>query len=316
MTRRSRIAPLVILTSTIALASLAARTRALQDTPPAFRARVDAVRVDALVTRDARPLAGLTPADFELLDNGVRQSVTYLGVEAVPVNVLLMLDVSQSVAGDRLRSLAAAGRAVVDALRPIDRAAILSFSNAIVERVPLTADRQRLETELDRLSAGGTTSLYDAACAGLLLADSRQARTLLLIFSDGQDSSSWLAPSVVLDTAARSDAVAYAVTTDRADPRWLDRVLADPRRQVSGEWILRSQPSGFLDRLADATAGRVLHAEDRHLAGTFAGIVREFQNRYLLMYVPSGTDERGWHELTVRVRKARATVRARRGYWR
>lgn len=99
-----------------------------QPAPPRFRVAVDAVSVDALVTRGGRPVSGLSANDFEVRDNGVPQQVKVVSVEAVPVNVVLALDVSESVAGERLASLADAGRAAVRGLRAIDRAAILTFS--------------------------------------------------------------------------------------------------------------------------------------------------------------------------------------------
>lgn len=260
---------------------------------PRFRSGAEAVTVDALITSGGRPIAGLRAQDFELLDNGQPQQIALLSVDVVPLRFVLALDLSESVIGDRLSSLLQACRHVIEGMRPIDSAAILTFSHEILERSPLTGDRRRLFDAIGGLTAGGDTSLYDATCAGLQLAPRGDGRTLLLLFSDGIDASSWLEPAAVLDSAARSDVVVYAVSTGPA-------ALTPP----------------FLDRVTASTGGRLLHATDRGIPAKVTEILQEFQNRYLLMYVPSGVETKGWHEITLRVKGRRADVRARRGYTR
>ena len=69
-----------------------------------FSSRIDAVRVDVLVTENGRPVQGLTPDDFEVLDNGVRQRVDLASFEQIPLNVVLALDMSASLPGPAARS--------------------------------------------------------------------------------------------------------------------------------------------------------------------------------------------------------------------
>ena len=80
---------------------------------PTFTTSVEAVYVDVFVTRDGQPVAGLTAKDFEVSDNGVRQDVSLVSVEAVPIVAVMVFDVSASVAGVRLDDLRAAGRALI-----------------------------------------------------------------------------------------------------------------------------------------------------------------------------------------------------------
>ena len=87
------------------------------------------MRVDVLVTENGRPVQGLTPADFEVLDNGVRQKVDLASFEQIPLNVVLALDMSASLQGLRLGHLQTAGRTVLDGLKPGDRAALVAFSH-------------------------------------------------------------------------------------------------------------------------------------------------------------------------------------------
>lgn len=301
------------------LALAAALSDQVQPAPPRFQAGVEVVTVDVLVTSRGRPVTGLNTADFELLDNGVPQRIDSVEIEQIPVNVILALDLSESVSGERLRSLLRACRGVVEAMRAIDRAAILTFSHEIVERVPLTGDRDELLGELNRLTPGGSTSLYDAAYVGFRLSVPGQGRNLLLIFSDGSDSSSWLEPAEVLASSTRSDVVTYAVATQGiAADRPTEALMREPHRGR-----LRRQPTqrpvllhDFLEQITSATGGRLLQAGDGTLPENFVEILREFQTRYLLTYAPREVDHPGWHEIIVRAKVRGAAIRARRGYWR
>src|SRR4051794_32172875 len=94
-------------------ALLVAQTAAPQ-TP--FKSGVEVVELDVSVTRGGVPVAGLTARDFALTDNGAAQDVASVTLEQLPLSVTLVLDTSQSVAGDRLRHLAQAGEGLIAAL--------------------------------------------------------------------------------------------------------------------------------------------------------------------------------------------------------
>ena len=89
------------------------------------------MRVDVLVTVGGRTVGGLGPDDFELLDNGVRQRVDLVDPSEMPLNVVFVFDLSDSVAGEPLSHLVAASRAVLDGLRPDDRVALIGFSESV-----------------------------------------------------------------------------------------------------------------------------------------------------------------------------------------
>src|SRR5712671_2958695 len=113
-------------------------TRARQQ--PSFAARVESVRVDVLVLDNGHPVRGLTPADFEIADNGVGQQVDLVSFEQIPLNVVLALDMSDSLAGERLAQLQDASRAVLEGLTKDDQAALVTFSNAVTLGAPLSKD--------------------------------------------------------------------------------------------------------------------------------------------------------------------------------
>jgi VWFA-related protein len=111
-----------------------------------------------------------------------------------------------------------------------------------------------------------------------------------MVFSDGLDTSSWLTPARVLDTARRSDVVVYAVASSPAK-------------------------SPFLRDLTALTGGQMFETErGNDLTPAFQRILDEFRYRYLITYTPRGVPNSGYHRLGVRIRRSGATVRARPGY--
>ncbi|HEV8211630.1 MAG TPA: VWA domain-containing protein [Vicinamibacterales bacterium] len=260
-------------------------------TPPqtTFRSGVEIVELDVSVMRGGAPVAGLTARDFALTDNGVPQDVESVTLERLPLSVTLVLDSSQSVAGDRLRHLVQAGEGLTAALRQDDRAALITFSHMVDLRVPMTGDFQSIRTALGTMTGSGATSLRDAVQLALQLQPRDRSRPLMLLFTDGHDTASWLTEDAVVDSARRSGVVIHAV---------------------------RVESDALLDRLTQVSGGRTWSAtSDRQLQELFTRALDEMRARYLLTYTPRGVRQPGWHELKVRLKNGGGDVTARRGYF-
>jgi Ca-activated chloride channel family protein len=258
---------------------------------PAFSTKVESVRVDVLVTDKGQPLLGLGPADFEVLDNGVAQQVDLVSFEQIPLNVILALDMSDSVAGDRLDHLRGAGAALLAGLKKDDQAALVTFSHVVQLGAKLTTDVEPVRAALNHAQGAGETALVDGAYAGIMLGESDVGRALLIVFSDGLDTSSWLTAEAVLETAKRSDVVVYSVSAGGAGN------------------------APFLRELSALTGGTLFKIEStKDLSAAFVRILEEFRHRYLVSYTPRGVAKNGWHQLEVRVRNRKATIKARAGY--
>lgn len=283
-----------------------------------FRVNVDAVPVDVLATDRGLPLTGLGAADFELRDNGVIQRIDSVSIEDVPLNLMLALDTSQSVDGEPLAHLKEAAAAVADLLKPSDRLALLTFSDEIAVRVRWTSDGATFAQALDRTGAGGATALHDAAFTALSVRSDLPGRALVILFSDGDDTISWLPGQIVIDAARRTDAVVYAVALGK--PSEGSGYRADLRSGLQlpiPNVPARLLQTGFLEDLAAETGGRLATAgAGAELKAMFQKIVREFRTRYLLTYAPQGVASSGWHQIEVRLKNRRGEVRARRGYLR
>jgi Ca-activated chloride channel family protein len=286
------------MTRRLAVALLAAALPALLPSGPilatqkhAFSSRTLGVRVDVLVTDGRTPVGGLTAADFELRDNGILQTIDVVDTSDIPVNAILALDTSASTAGQRQKDLVAAGEALLDGLKPADRAALTTFSHAVSPGLALTSDLSEVRRALRRIEPDGETAIMDGAYVALAATLAQSGRSLVVVCTDGYDTSSWLEPGEVLESAKRSNAVVYAVTAAQAR---------------------RRSP---LKDLADATGGNMLEVRSSaDLRGAFQKILQDFRSRYVLSYSPQGVSVEGFHRLDVRVKRRGLTVRARPGY--
>jgi Ca-activated chloride channel family protein len=268
-------------------AALAASSAGPQQ--PLFSARVDSVRVDVDVRRHDRPVPGLTASDFEVLDNGVPQKVELMASSAAPIDVVIVLDTSRSLDARQRAHLSAAGATLIDALQVGERAALVTFSDRIDIRSLFSSDAPALKALVATPTPTGDTALNDAAHAAMVVGTAATGRPIVILFSDGADTASFLDDRAVLDTARRTGSVVCAVT------------LGDKE--------------GVLPELADLTGGVFMKESSlARVARRFAEILESFRRRYLVSFTPTGVTGEGWHTLTVRV-KGGGQVRARSGYW-
>ena len=260
MTRAAATLTLLVLAGS---ASAAAQTQT-------FSSKVEAVRVDVLVTDKGQPVRGLQAADFEILDNGVPQQVDLVG--------------------ERLDHLREGAHTVLGGLARDDQAALITFNETVVRGSDLTANLEQVRAALGRVGGRGDTAFIDAVHAGMMIGESDAGRALLIVFSDGLDTASFLRTDVILDIAKRSDVMVYAV--------------------VAGG----SPKISFLRDLSETTGGTFYNAgATQNLGATFVKILDEFRQRYLVSYSPHGVSGEGWHRLDVRVKRG-DRVNARPGY--
>src|SRR5262245_24194674 len=178
----------------VALDVLAAQPRA-QDQRATFSTRREIVRVDALVTERGQPVRGLEPADFQIFDNDVPQKVELVSFEQIPLNVVLAFDMSSSVTGERLEHLRTAGPSLMSGLATADQAALITFSHVVSQLAPLSHDFARVRRALEVATPPGDTALVDGVYTAMMIGESDVGRGLVIVFSDGLDTASWLPAS-------------------------------------------------------------------------------------------------------------------------
>ncbi len=273
-----------------------------QQNQAVFRSAVDQVRLDVLAYDGGKPIPGLTADDFEVRDNGVLVKDLRLTHTDDRVSVAVALDISGSVAVEFMDEMLTATEELIAALRPGDTAWLLTFGEHVELRAGPVSDRRVLKEALTGILPGGGTSMWDALFGAMALAGDRTARSLALVFSDGEDTTSWANEDRMLDTIRRSDVVFSIIR---------------PRHAITSEF---SPVSAFLplERAAMASGGVILKTErGEKLDRQFVNLLNEFRQGYVLSYSATGIPARadGWHEVEVSLKALKGRVRARPGYF-
>ena len=307
----------------IVLAAGSRSTSALaQDSPQTtFRSSASAVAVDVSVRdRSRRAITGLAAADFQVFDNGVLQKVDQVTYGKLPIDVTVALDVSYSVTGallDRLR------RGVVQLMRdlgPQDRLKLVLFNMRVDRTVDYTANIEAVERAIREAAAGGGTALLDALSVSLVSAWAPDRRQLIVVFTDGNDSSSTTTPEMLTQVAQRTRATLTFVVPSSAAPfPGFSTIDAMGRMVVTASQLKRaSLPPlyGTFSTLAKETGGAVLPVgPNTDLSTAFRNILRDFRSAYVLYYTARGVEGAGYHAIDVKVNREGAQVQARRGYF-
>jgi VWFA-related protein len=302
----------IVVASALMVTSLVGQTPPTgQEPPPVFRASADVVSVDAAVQRDRRPVTGLKPADFEVLDNGVPQEISDVSYERLPIDVTLLLDVSASVTGSTLEELGRALRQVRADLLPADRLRLLIFNMSVRRLVDFSQPSSNIDEALASVRGAGSSAVFDSLAVALSTFDAPGRRRLVVLFSDGQDSSSISDVETLLEVARRSTPT-VAVILGSPNP---ERPASLLRTSSS---VSTASVGALSDRIALETGGIVAPLKaGENLTSRFRRMLQEFRSSYVLYFTPRGVDRTGAHTLEVRVKRPGVDVRARRGYvWR
>jgi VWFA-related protein len=273
-----------------------------------FRADVDLVTLDVGV-RDAsgKFIEGLSATDFVVFENGVRQQVEiFQTANTLPLNVVLLIDRSASMYGEKLERARAAAIEFGSRLRECDRLEIVAFNQRATTIATGAGEDAEWPLVLERLAATGSTALYDA----LVLAANRlervrrqvapaETRDLVIILSDGEDTASVSGFDEVLPRLRRTGALVYGLSL---------------RVAKNGESLGATWP---LQQIARDTGARAMGVPQlQSLAQLYAQIDQEVRQMYRLGYVSSDTRANGeWRQLTVRVAADEAHVQTRAGYY-
>ena len=314
----------LIAAAVVAAGSPAAALRpyAQDQRPPTFRSGASAVAVDVTVVhRTRRPMTGLKAEDFEVLDNGIRQQVDDVSYGKLPIDVTVALDVSFSVTGALLDRLRRGVLQLMGDLGREDRLKLMLFNMRVNRTVDFTTDVKAVENAIRSASAGGGTALLDATSVALVSASSPARRQLIVVFTDGSDSSSTTSPEVLTAVAQRTRGTLAFVMPQVGSSTWLTPTLTSPVRSTKSlPTTAESRANGSLTQLfstlARETGGTVVPVgSEADLAATFRTILGEFRSAYVLYYTPRGVDAPGYHTIEVKVKPADARVQARRGYF-
>jgi Ca-activated chloride channel homolog len=271
--------------------------------PRRFKARVDMVSITATVMdADGRLISGLTQDEFEIYEDGERHAITHFGSDRVPIGLGLLLDVSDSMRGQRIADArGSVARFLFELLSDEDEFFVMSFNHAPRVIAPWTSRPDEVLPRLEALRPSGGTSIYDAMMAALPVFEERsRQRAAIVLISDGADTASDAHLRDVRSALLRSDAFVYAIAIDPpADTR--------PINARVNPYALRE--------ITDESGGRteVVH-DSADLGAATARIAEELNHQYVLAYMSARRPDGKYHSLRVRVTRPGHRVRARRGY--
>jgi Ca-activated chloride channel family protein len=268
--------------------------------PPQFRAGTQIVSLFVTVTDvQQRLVPDLLQEDFEVLDNGRPQPITFFENHAEPVTMIVMLDKSGSMTSATNLLLAAAEQFLLRLL-PADRGRVGAFHDRVEFASGFTSDRDDLIASLKDLDFGNGTRLYDAIAMSLDELKGHDGRRVILIFSDGQDNSSRTRQGTVIERARAEEVMVYSIGL-RSE-------------YFDGIRMVRSQPDDSMKRLAEETGGGYFELQrTADLGPTFTRVAQELHSQYSMGFTPTSLDGRV-HRLEVRVKRSGMTARARRSY--
>jgi VWFA-related protein len=286
---------------------------------PIFRGSSEAVRVFATVTnRDGQLVPDLTRESFEVRDEGKPQPITIFDNTPQSIRLIVMLDVSGSMAGN-LPLLRAASQQLFARLRPDDVARLGTFGHHVEISPQFTNDAGELLAALPRgIAEDAPTPLWRAANEALdAFGPKVEERAVILVLSDGKDSGPlrfgehFYSQAEIIDRARREDVMVYGVgMRSRA---------ARPRMPGIGPGGLQAAlmadlPDPGLALVAQETGGGYTEIRfGQDLAAAFAQVADELHSQYLLGFAPPKRDGKV-HDISVRVSDRNLKVRARKSY--
>src|SRR5271163_4254767 len=176
------------------------------------RVAVNLVLMDATVkTKSGQIMADLKKEDFEVREDGAAQKLEVFSRDELPINVALVLDLSDSI-GPFLGPLRDAANIALAALKPEDEVALFTFSTEAELRVPFTKDKTEIAHQINAFQVGGATNINDGifvAAKYLLGAPPKGRRVIILISDDvGTSAGGQGTRDIVTETIA-ADATVY-----------------------------------------------------------------------------------------------------------
>jgi VWFA-related protein len=256
---------------------------------------VDVVQVTATVLDNrGHYVKGLERAAFHVLEDDKPQTITHFTSEDVPLELIVAVDISGSMAPAMSR-LKTAVKELLNTVPARDRVTVIGFNDTILSLTRAgtqPADRARA---IDRLAAWGGTALYDVILRSIDMAGRQVGRKAIIVFTDGEDEGSHASLTEVEQRLQTTDATLYMIGQGRG-------VTLDSLKRI-------------MERLSKPTGGRALFTESiDELHDAFNNLLDELSQQYLLGYPPAANI----HDDTFRKIKVTVDggyqVRSRQGY--
>ena len=292
----------------VACLTVAALAQPRGSQQPAFRSTIDVVSLNVTVVDSAaRYLTDIEESEFSVFEDGVKQDIIFFTRRPQPIALSLLLDSSASME-DKLATLQEAATNFVRRLKPNDLAQVIDFDSRVSIRQAFTSTKSDLEAAIRLGASGGSTSLHNAIYISLKELAKIQAqneddvrRQALIVFSDGEDTSSLVSFDEVLDLAKRSETSIYTIALRGNE--------TNTRGFREAEFIMR--------QLAQETGGRAFFPRRiQDLDGVYSQIADELASQYTIGYTSKNPRNDGaFRRVVVQITRENATPRTKTGYY-
>ncbi len=272
-----------------------------------FRAGVELVSLNVAVMDGTKYVTGLEQGDFEVFEDGAKQSITFFSRVQQPIALAILLDTSNSME-DKLATAQEAATGFVRRMKKDDVIEVVDFNSHVRIPQPFTSDANALERAIRQTTVNGSTALYNALYVSLKGLKDERARSseeirrqAIVVLSDGDDTSSVIEYEDVLELSKRSETAIYAIGLRQAE-------TGRPKFKEA-EFVLR--------QLSQETGGRVFFPTTvAELQKIYEQISEELASQYSIAYSSKNPMRTGvWRRIEVRVGKPGLLARARRGYY-
>ena len=288
-----------------ALWLLSSASAAQQPPPDPYRYRIDVqlVLVPASVTTaDEKPVTWLEQDAFEVYEDGqLRPLRVFEKKTALPLQLVLLVDVSLSAATELRAEKMAMSRFMRRVLRPGDAAALYEFAGRARVLVDFSHDLAKLEGGLKQIRLRAGTALYDTIVEASTKLKERQGRRVMVLATDGADTTSKNDFHAALRAAQEVEAAIFALV--------MRPIPGESGRSLRGEHALFT--------LADMTGGRIFFpARVAELDRFFDELSELLRTQYLLGYQPApAKGGPAFRTIEVRIKGSDYVVRHRKGYY-
>ncbi len=279
-----------------------------QNQEPTFRLQVRLVNVFTTVTDShGAPVANLGKDDFRVFEDGIPQTISVFDKESeLPLSIVLEVDTSESTRREIKLEILSAKKFVHSIMRPVDRLSIFQITENVDQLTRFTSDVKYIDHGIERLTTGAGTSLYDAIFLGADSLIDRQGRKVLVLITDGGDTTSRTDYANALRRAQQAEAIVYSII--------IVPVEADAGRNLGGEHALI--------QISRDTGGKYYYASGAgELDEAFRQISEELRTQYLIAYYPNRqVSDSPFRRITIEVTKNDPDgkpyqVRHRAGYY-
>ena len=239
-----------------------------------FKSNVKLVSVFATVSdSNGAPVVDLKKDDFAIAEDGIPQKIAVFDQQSdTPLSIVLALDTSGSVRQDIKLELESARKFIAATLHPKDKLSLYQFSETVQELVPFTGDLKRIQRGIQNVRIGASTALYDAIYLGSNALSNRDGRKVLVLITDGGDTTSAVKYPEAVRAAQEADALVYSII--------IVPIASNAGRNTGGEHALI--------QLSHDTGGKHYFANSpKSLDEAFQQISKELRAQYLLGYYPS-----------------------------